>query len=473
MLSSWNKEKMHEFHSFFKPRSVAVIGASPKLGTVGRALMDNLLESFKGKIYPINLKYDKILGLRCYHSCSELPERPELVVVAIPSKAVPQVIKECGEKGSKAAVVISAGFRETGAEGAKLEEELMKMARTYEMRVIGPNCLGIYDPWSGLDTIFNPSDRQAKPKAGHVAFISQSGALGAAVLDWFAEAGIGMSKFISYGNAADVKEWELIEFLAVDPLTRVIAVYVEGVEDGRKFMKSIRFAVKKGKPVVVLKAGKTERGIKAVASHTGSLAGSYAIYGSAIKQSGGLVVKELNELVTAVKALSWLPEIKGKRVAIITNGGGAGVLATDSIEMNNLVMSELSENTRKTLKGMLPPAASVVNPVDLLGDAPAERYKVALLQVLKDNKVDAVILIGIMQSPAFDPEKILEVVREIVKKYKKPITLVAPGGKYTEDKLRLFEKVAHIPSFRTPEEAVSALNFLAKWMEAKEKSLES
>ena len=462
-------KSLKSLEPFFKPKSIAVVGASPKPGTVGRAITENLLNSFKGKLFLVNIKYDVIFGKKCYRSCDELPESPDLVVIAVPAKVVPEVTQSCGRKGCKAAVVISAGFREVGGEGIKLEEKLIQIAKNYGIRIIGPNCLGIYDPLDGLDTIFNPSDRQGKPKAGSAAFISQSGALGAAVLDWFAEADVGMSKFVSYGNAADVKEWELIEFLAEDAATKVIIAYVEGVEDGRMFISSIKKAVNRGKPVIVLKAGKSERGIKAVASHTGSLAGSYRIYESAIKQAGGLIVNELSEVITAVKALTWLPEPQGDRIAIVTNGGGAGVLATDAIELNKMRMAELSPETKKALRSELPSAASVNNPVDVLGDAPPDRYAVALEHVLGDDGVDAVVLIGIMQSPAFDPGGVLKAAKEALRKFRKPLVMAAPGGRYTSQKIKSFEREARIPSFRTPEEAVKALTYLVRWRRIKER----
>ncbi|MCD6323843.1 MAG: CoA-binding protein [Desulfurococcales archaeon] len=459
----------NELQRFFRPKSVAVVGASVKEGTVGRALIENLIERFRGRIYPVNIKYDEVLGLKCFKSCRDLPEPPDLVVVAVPARVVPKVIDECGSIGSRAAVVISAGFREIGGEGAKLEEAVVKMARKHGMRVIGPNCLGIYSPSVGLDTIFNPSDRQGKPDAGPVAFISQSGALGAAVLDWFTEAGLGMSKFVSYGNAADVKEYELIEFLADDEETKVITAYLEGVEDGRKFSESLRYAAGRGKPVIILKAGKSVKGAKAVSSHTGSMAGSYRVYESAIKQFGGLLVDELSELVIAAKALSWLPTPRGDRVAIVTNGGGAGVLATDAVEKYGMRMAELTDDTQKALRNELPSAAAVGNPVDVLGDAPPERYRKALKWVIKDPNVDALVVIGIMQSPAFDPEGFIEVLREASSGVSKPVVIAAPGGEYTSDKISKIEKLLHLPAFKTPEEAVRALSYLMRWRKVVER----
>ncbi len=448
---------------FFNPSSVAVVGASEKPGTVGRAIMQNLLTRFKGSIYPVNIKYEKVFGIRCYKSVLEIEGNVDLAVIAVPAKFTPNIIRDCGEKGVSAAIVISAGFKETGEEGVRLEEELVAVARKHGVRVLGPNCLGVYDAHTGLDTIFNPNDRQAKPGPGNVAFISQSGALGAAILDWLSEAGVGMSKFVSYGNAADVKEWELIEYLADDDKTKVIIAYIEGVEEGIRFLRSIRKAVARHKPVVVLKAGKSSKGLRAVASHTGSLAGRYEVYESALKQYGALVVKELNELIVAAKALSWLPVPKGEKIAIVTNGGGAGVLATDATELLGLTLAELSPETKNKLRIKLPSAASVENPVDVLGDAPPERYEAAIEEVLSDENVDAVLVIGIMQSPAFDPEGVLRVLKNCISKYNKPIVVAAPGGEYTADKLRRIEQEVRIPTFKTPEEAVNALWYVVRW----------
>jgi acetyl coenzyme A synthetase (ADP forming)-like protein len=447
----------------FNPKSIAVIGASSKPGTIGRAIMENLITRYSGKIFPVNLKYDEVMGIKCFKSITNITDEVDLAVIAIPAKAVPRTLEECGKKKVKAVIVISAGFKETGPEGAKLEEEAVNIAKKYGLRILGPNCLGVYDAHTGLDTIFNPNDRQSKPASGSVAFISQSGALGAAILDWMAEANIGMSKFVSYGNAADIKEYELIEYLAEDPNTSVISAYIEGVVEGRKFLLAIKKSVCSGKPVVVLKAGKSTKGMSAVASHTGSLAGKYEMYESALRQFGAIVVNELKELIAAVKALSWLPKPEGDRIAIITNGGGAGVLATDAVELFGLRMAELNEKTMKYLKNNLPPAAAVGNPVDVLGDAPPQRYKVAIECVMRDNGVDALLVIGIMQSPAFNPEGVLNVLKDVKNQFNKPVVMVAPGGKYTEVNLSKIEQRTKIPTYKTPEEGVRALKYLVEW----------
>jgi len=447
----------HELEVFFSPRSVAVVGASEKPGTIGRALMTNLLEKFRGEVIPVNIKYDRVFGLKCYKSVKEVPTQIDLAVIAVPAQVVPNVLEDCGVKGVRGVIVISAGFKEVG--NVELEKKVVEIAKKYGMRLIGPNCLGIYDAHSGLDTIFNPSDRQAKPAPGSVAFISQSGALGAALLDWFAEQGIGLSKFVSYGNAADVDEGDLLEYLAEDPKTRIVAMYVEGVRDGRKFMRACAKVVRNRKPLVVLKAGRTERGARAVASHTGSLAGTYQVFMGALKQVGAVIVEDLLELLTAIKVLSrgWI--VEGKRVAIVTNGGGAGVLATDAIESMGLEMAELRPETIEKLRKVLPPAASPYNPVDILGDAPAERYRAAIEIVAKDPGVDTIMVIALMQSPALDAKELVEVMKWAAKEVPKPIIFVAPGGTYTMKYLAEVQALG-IPSFRDPVEGAKALKHL-------------
>ncbi len=464
------EEKLyHELNKFFEPESVAVIGASERPGTIGRAIMVNLVGKFKGKIYPVNIKYDKVFGLPCYRSVLDIPGKVDLAVIAVPAKVVPKIIEDCGKKGVKAAIIISAGFREIGGEGEKREREVVEIAKKYGMRIIGPNCLGVYDAHSGLNTIFNPPDRQHVPQPGPVAFISQSGALGAAVLDWISIMGVGLSKFVSYGNAADVDESELIEFLTIDPKTRIITAYIEGVRDGRKFMNAIRNAVRNHKPVVILKAGKSEHGVRAVASHTGSLAGTYRVYEAAIKQAGALLIEELWEYPLILKALAWNPIPQGNRVAIVTNGGGAGVLATDAVEKQGLVMAKLDDNTIDELRKVLPPAASPHNPVDILGDAPADRYKNAIDIVSRDPNVDMIVIITIMQAPAIDMNAMRNVLKEARKNIDKPLVLVAPGGEYTEKHSKLIEREVMIPVYKSPEEAIRAIRYLYEYKKALER----
>ncbi len=453
---------MHELDYFFYPKSIAVIGGSERPGTIGRALMENLLKGkYKGKVYPVNIKGGTVFGLKVYKSIREIDDEIDLAIFAIPAKVIPQVMEECGSKGVKAALIISAGFSETGEEGRRLEAKVVEIARRYGIRIIGPNCLGIYNAENGLDTIFNPSDRQDKPKMGSIAFLSQSGALGAAILDWAAMEDIGMSKFISYGNAADVDESDLIEYLGQDEKTKVIALYIEGAKNGRKFLEACS-KVSKLKPIVALKAGKTERGVMAVSSHTGSLAGSYQIYSAVFKQTGVIKAESLRELFAKAKALALQKPAKGRSIAIVTNGGGAGVLATDASESMGLKLATLSKDTVEKLREKLPQMASTRNPVDILGDAPASRYKHAIEIVLEDPSVHGLIVIMLFQSPALDAEEMVEVFKRISKKSEKPIIGCAPGGRYAEKYAREIEATTGVPVYKTPLEAVYAMHALVE-----------
>jgi len=449
----------------FNPGTIAVIGASEKQGTVGRAIMENLLRGFRGEVYPVNVKYETVLGLKCYKGIDELPKTPDLAVVAIPAASTLKVVEELCKLGVRVSIVVSAGFKEIGEDGARLEIELVKRARTCGMRILGPNCLGVYDAWTGVDTIFNPGDRQSKPTPGSVAFLSQSGALGAALLDWLSEAGIGMSKFVSYGNAADIKEWELIEYLAYDGETRIISLYVEGVDNGREFLNSLRKAAAAGKPVVILKGGRTPSGVRAVVSHTGALSSPSEVFLYAVRQAGAIVVDSVSEMVGVLKLFEWFEPPKGRGIAIVTNGGGAGVLAVDATEAEGLRIANLSKETIESLRRALPSAASPLNPVDLLGDAPPERYRAAIDLVINDINVDSVLIITLMQSPAFDPHKFVEQLQDIRSRTTKPMVLVAPGGEYTERHAKIIERKLRIPYFKSPEEAVKALRLSIEWFE--------
>ncbi len=445
----------------FEPKSVALIGATDKPGKVGRAIAENLLK-FPGKVYFVNIKCQngqELLGKPCYKTIKDVPEDVDLAVIAVPAKVVPSVVKECVEKGVKAIIIISAGFKETGPEGAKLEEEILKIVEGTGVAVLGPNCLGVYVPKTSLDTIFNPPDRQDKPKHGGIAFISQSGAFGAAFMDRMADLGIGLSKFISYGNAMQIDESDLIEFLNEDPDTKVIAAYIEGVKDGRKFARVLE---KLRKPLVVFKAGITQAGAKAASSHTGSLAGAAEIYKGVFHQYNVVDVFDMQELLDASVALERQPPMRGENVAIVTNGGGAGVMTSDYVVLHGMKLAELSEETKRRLKESLPPAASVNNPVDVLGDAPVERYEKAIEEVIKDEDVDAIIVIALMQSPALDFERFYEM---IVRKAKeandkgKPMVLILPGGRVPKEYVKKFVD-AGIPAYITPLQAVKALRAL-------------
>jgi len=416
-------------NSMFYPKNVAVIGASNKEGKVGNAIMKSLQRKYQGEIYPINIKEDQVMGVTAYGSVKDVEEDIDLALIAIPAKFVPEVIKECGEKGIQNAIIVTAGFREAGE--VELEEKVFELAEEYGVRFIGPNCLGIYNSKNELDTIFNPPERQARPDKGSVAFLSQSGAFGAAMLDWFSESDIGISKFISYGNRADLDEADLIEYLSEDDETDIITYYIEGLKDGRKFMEVAKDC---SKPVIALKSGRTSAGSSAAASHTASLAGKDEVYDAAFKQSDILRVKSVRELVVILRALRSQPLAEGDRVSIVTNGGGVGVMCADSLTWSGLRLAEFSDNTREKFKkevesGMIPDHSSLNNPVDIVGDAPSERYETAMDIVLEDENVDAIIVVFLFHSPAIEEDIVSKTAD--MKKHGKPIIAIAPGGEFT------------------------------------------
>ncbi|WP_456421527.1 acetate--CoA ligase family protein [Thermococcus sp.] len=450
----------------FYPRSVAVIGASHVPEKVGNAIMRSITLRYDGKVYAVNVKGGEIevngKKFKVYRSIKDIPDEVDVAVIAVPAKFVPDVIDECGEKGVKGAIVISAGFKEAGR--ADLEEELVKRARKWGIRLVGPNCLGVTNLENGFDCNFNPPERQARPPFGKVAFMSQSGAFGAAILDWAAREKIGMSKFISLGNMADLDESDFMEYLGDDEKTGVITGYIEGVKDGRKFLDTARRVTLK-KPVVILKSGRTEAGAKAAASHTGSLAGSYAIYKAAFEQSGVLEATTMRQLFNYAKALAMQKPAKGNRVAIVTNGGGAGVMMSDGLLEQGLKLAELSEETVKKFEddikaGKLPAHMAYRNPIDVIGDAPSSRYEIAMRYALEDPNVDVLVVIALFQSPALD-EGIIGAM-ERMKAYGKPIVFVAPGGDYPHKMARNIEGKG-IPVYETTEDAVDAVYALVKY----------
>jgi len=460
------------FDFLFYPRKVAVIGASGVPGKVGNAIMRSMTLRYEGKVYAVNVRGGEIevngKKFKVYRSIKEIPDEIDVAVIAVPAKFVPDVIDECGEKGVKGAIVISAGFKEAGK--VELEEELVKRAKKWGIRVVGPNCLGVTNLENGFDCNFNPPERQARPPFGKVAFMSQSGAFGAAILDWAAREKIGMSKFISLGNMADLDESDFMDYLGDDEKT---GVNIEGVKNGRKFFETAKEVTLK-KPVIVLKAGRTEAGAKAAASHTGSLAGSFKIYEAAFEQTGVLSAGGMRQLFNYAKVLAMQKPAEGDRVAIVTNGGGAGVMMSDGLLERGLRMAELSGETIRKFEediraGKLPAHMAYKNPIDVIGDAPSSRYEVAMRYALEDPNVDVLVVIALFQSPALD-EGIIDAM-ERMKAYGKPIVFVAPGGDFPHKMARNIEGKG-IPVYETTEDAVDAVYALVKygeWLKENEK----
>ncbi|RLJ10039.1 MAG: CoA-binding protein [Candidatus Aenigmatarchaeota archaeon] len=441
---------------FFSPRSVAVIGASRNPKKVGHVILRNFIEgNYRGKIFPVNPNTDSILGYKCYPSVLKIKDKVDMAVISVPAPIVPKVLDECGRKGVKSAIIISGGFKEVG--NYELEEDVKKILKKYGMRAIGPNCIGVYDPYSGVDTFFLPRYKLERPDKGCIAFISQSGALGSVVLDWMAMKNYKISKFISYGNAADVDEADLLEYLAKDKKTRVICVYLEGVTDGRKMFNILKKVAKK-KPIVAIKGGVTKKGSEAVSSHTGSLAGSSEIFDAVFKQTGVIKVECLEDVFDVARVLSTQPTPRGNRVQIITDGGGFGVLTVDWISKTGLKLAKMNKKNLEKLKNYLPPHVVLKNPIDLTGDADVERYRLAIDAAMNDDGVDMLIIIALFQIPTLTAE-IVDVVASFAERKEKPILFIAAGGRFTEVLKKTLEDNG-VPTFSYPEKAVKALKAL-------------
>jgi acetyltransferase len=449
-------------NQFFNPSSVALVGASSNTSKLGYRILKNLIDGgYKGAIYPINPKGETILNLKGYKSINDLPEGPELVLMVVPANIVNDVAKRCGERGVKGLIVISAGFKEAGKEGKEKEEELKKIVKEYNMRLIGPNCLGIIDTVHNL----NASFAFEMPPTGTISFITQSGALGTSILDWAVKENIGLSKFVSFGNMADVSETDLIREFGDDPNTNVILLYLEGLQDGKKFIEAAK-EVSLKKPIVMVKSGRSAAGSKAVSSHTGSLAGSDKAYDAALRQGGVIRANSVQELFDCAIAFAYQPPVKGKNIAIVTNAGGPGVMAVDAIEDNKMSISEISPETKKELQSFLSLAASVNNPVDVLGDALADTYGKALDIVLREKDVDSVLTVLTPQVVTQISETAEETVK-ISKKYQKPVLGCFMGGHRIEEGIQVLMKNG-VPNYLFPERAISSLKSMYDYYRWKE-----
>jgi acetyltransferase len=440
-----------QLEAFFNPKSIAVIGASREPEKVGHRIIRNLVDSgFEGQLYPINPKADEILGIKCYNNITNVPSQVDLAVIAVPATIVPMVAEECGKKGVKGIVVISAGFSETGREGTQLEKDLLAICQKYNMRMQGPNCLGLIS----TQCCMNASFAAAQPTIGKIAFISQSGALGSAILNWALQNDVGFTNFISLGNEADLNAADFLEALAENEKTRAIGLYIEGVKNGRHFIEVAK-EISKKKPVIALKAGTTDVGVRAVSSHTGSLAGSDAAFSAAFKKAGILRVDTLEELFELVLAFEDQPLPKDRNILIITNGGGPGILTADACEKVGLELPPLEFELREELRNTLPPHASLNNPLDVLGDADERRYELALKAGLKSQNVDGIIVI--LTPQAMTPsDKVAEVIAEIRKSSDKPIVTAFMGLDDDSVAVKTLLK-NNIPNYPFPESAAFVL----------------
>jgi acetyltransferase len=451
---------MPNIGKFFHPRSIAVVGASVRPGSIGHAVLENILygekgakdrsRGFKGEIYPISIKYDKILGLKTYPSIIDVPASVDLAILIIPGNVVPKILNECGKKGCKNVIIISAGFAEHDEEGKRREKEIARIAKEQGIRFIGPNCLGIFSTYASL----NASFAQAAPEKGPISMISQSGALCTAIIAYAKQEHIGFSNFVSSGNKADIEDADLIEYFSEDPNTKCIAIYLESIRDGRRFYETAKRVIQKT-PIIVMKVGKTEAGRKAASSHTGALAGADWAYEAAFRQSGVYRVQTMYNLFDAPRALAYQPVPEGENIAILTNAGGPGVIASDAAHEIGLTLVELREETLKQLDTVCPSSWSRGNPVDIIGDADVDRFAKSLDILLNAPEVDGVILIVAPQSVA-DPLVVAKHVAHVQKTSKKPIIACFVGiiGEESED----FLEISGVPTIEFPERVVRAMH---------------
>lgn len=463
--------------AFFSPKSISVVGASRSPKKVGAVILKNLIESgYKGVLYPINQEAKTISKIKCYKRILDLPETPDLVIISIPSPFVSQILKEVGEKGSKNVVIISAGFKETGAEGEALEKEIISISKDFGINILGPNCLGFVNNENNVNATFG----KANSLNGNLNFITQSGAIATSLFDWCSSVGIGFSNFVTLGNKADINENDVMEYLFEkyhgsltslsdenDSSTHPLGLYLESIVNGRGFLEICK-KFTKHEPVFIIKPGKSQAAASAMQSHTGAIAGADDVFDSALKEAGVIRCNSLEDFFDLSKAFSWANLPSGSRVAIISNAGGPAVISADSVVENGLEMVDLGEETRKKLLEVLPRSASIMNPVDVLGDALAQRYADASKIVLKNENCDALVVLLTPQIMT-QIKKTAEMIGDVSKKYQKPVLCSFIGGSLVGDGEKILNNM-HIPSFRFPERAIYALGKMREFKKRQEES---
>lgn len=449
----------HYLEKLFSPRSIAVIGASDRVNSVGMKVFKNLLQAdFSGRIFAVNLKHDQVQGRPCFSSVKNIEEAVDLAVIATPAGTIPDILKDCGEKGVRSAIVLSSGFSEIGKEGKALEKAMLDAAKHYKIRIMGPNCLGLMRPHINMNATFDKNF--ALP--GSIALVSQSGALSVGILDWAMNRGIGFSTIASLGNNSDIDFGDVLNYLALDPYTKSILLYIEGVRNSRHFMSALRAAARM-KPVIAIKAGKNSQGSRAALSHTGALIGSDDVFDAALRRAGAIRVMKIEDLFAASEILSISKKISGNRLAIITNGGGAGVMAADRASELGVVLPSLDENIIHQLNDVLPKHWSHQNPIDVIGDATPERYHATLNICKKEKNIDGILtmLVPVAMS---HPLKVAKQVIRDAQHIDKAMLVCWMGEKQVRSSWKLFSK-HKIPCFDTPEKAIEAFSYLAKYKE--------
>jgi len=468
-----------QMEPFFNPKSVAIVGASREATKPGNVILRNFLENmkrgvFKGRVFPVNPAADEILGVRCYDSILSIPSDVEAIVVAVKAEFVPNVLGDASRKGVMVATIISGGFSEVG--NVKLENEVKQIAKRAAIRVIGPNGVGVYDAYTGVDTIFLPETKTVKegievvatprPMAGSISFVTQSGAFGVTFLDYMAGREMGVSKFVGYGNKIDIGETEMLDYLAEDERTKVVLLYTEGIQEGRRFI-STASRVAENKPIVVLKVGRTKGGASAAASHTGALSGDDRIYEAVFKQAGVVRAMDTEEFADIGNALAYQPPSSGDRIAVLTDGGGAAVMAVDALELLGVGVKRLSDETLKRfgeLKagGEIPAFAPCFNPVDLTGSVTGEMYEKSLKILLEDREVDGVIVLALHHVPTLQEDFVDKIVR-VSKQYLKPLVACDVGEAEMARRVRFRFEKSQIPAYPTPERASEAMHGLIEY----------
>ncbi|MFZ5650771.1 MAG: acetate--CoA ligase alpha subunit [Bacillota bacterium] len=454
-------------NNFFSPASVAVIGASRADGKIGNAIVKNLISSgYGGRIYPINPRESEIEGLMSYTSLADLPEKVEMAVIVVPAARVLEVAGECGKNGVKNIVTITAGFKEVGREGLEMEKSLLALCRQYGMSMMGPNCAGMMDTHVPINTSF----AKGFPLKGDIAFFSQSGAMMIAILDWSQSVGLGLSKVVSMGNKADLSETDFVEEAANDPYTRVIMCYIEDIANSSRFLDVVGKATRK-KPVIILKSGTSQAGAQAASSHTGALAGSDLAYDIAFSKCGVVRARTMTELFDLALAFAKSPVPKGPRVAIITNAGGPGIITTDNVEIRDLTMARFEKETLDALRDGLPAEAGIYNPVDVLGDAMADRYRFALDKVCADPNTDSVVVISV-PTATNKPEETSGAIIEMKDKYPDKVFFGAYIGGIAMSDGRDMLNDAGIPCYTFPEPVIASISQMVKYGQYKNSGIE-
>ena len=468
-----------KLEAFFNPKTVAIVGATEKINKAGHVIFKNFVENrnrgvFKGEVFAVNPNEDSVLGFQSYATLTKIPSEIELAVIVVPANIIPSIMNDAAQKKVKDVVIISSGFGEIG--NHELENQIVETAKKARMRVLGPNCLGVYDSRTGVDMLFLPETKilttgdeviaTPRPIPGNIAIVTQSGAFGVAALDYLTGRQIGVSRFVSFGNKCDVTETEMLNDLLCDKETKTILLYVEDIKYGREFIEVAK-TVSKKKPIVAIKAGRTTAGARAAASHTGAIAGSDRIYDAAFLQTGILRAKDMEEFFDAGKALAMQPPAAGTNIGIITDAGGPGIMATDECELNNLTVNRFSENTIgrfEKLKetGRLPKFATNFNPVDITGTGTSQMFESATEILFKDHEINGIIILGLHHTPGLQ-EDFIDLVAKVADAYDKPIVACDIGetemALYTRFR---FDKLG-IPAYSSPEDAARAMNALVRY----------